>query len=379
MSEIEIRLPKLGESITEATIIQWLKEVGDTVALDEPLLEVATDKVNSEIPSPSKGTLIEKCVQPDDLVEVGELIAKIQVGEQLEASSPSPKSSTPETCYKKTLFSPAVMRLAQSEGLTIEQLSSIQGTGEGGRISKKDVENYLNETPLHQSKESEELVPMSSMRKAIAENMVRSFYQAPHASLVTEIDVTDVMELIKERKAKFFEEHGVKLTITPFVMHALSKALKRFPLLNASLQDDTIVLKHYINIGIAVNIDKGLVVPVIKNCEQSIIVTLATRLQEMATRARDKKLTAKEMEEGTITLTNFGMTGTLIGVPIIRHPEVAIIGMGHIQKRVIVQDNDSIAIRKMLYITLTFDHRVIDGIYGCQFLQAFKENLENST
>jgi 2-oxoglutarate dehydrogenase E2 component (dihydrolipoamide succinyltransferase) len=387
MSRIEIRLPKLGESITEATVVEWLKEEGDTIALDEPLLEVATDKVNSEIPSPSVGVLVEKCVSPDDVIEVGALIARIEINQECKQKevqvNPPPVEAVSTRQDKKTLFSPAVMRLAQSEGLTMDQLSSIKGTGEGGRVSKKDVEKFLSDAPFHQQeelpKESEEHLPMSPMRKAIAEGMVRSFYQAPHASLVAEVDVTDVMELVKERKATFFQEHGVKLTITPFVMQAMAKALKRFPLLNASLQDQTIILKHYINIGIAVNLDKGLVVPVIKNCQESNIVTLATRLQEMATRARERKLTANEMQEGTITLTNFGMTGTLIGVPIIRFPEVAIIGMGHIQKRVVVRDDDSFAVRQMLYVTLTFDHRVIDGIYGCQFLQTFKQNLENVT
>lgn len=368
MSDIEIRLPKLGESITHATVVQWLKEVGESVTMDEPLLEVTTDKLNSEIPSPVSGTLVEKYAAVDQELEVGELIARI--------SSNKPHEATQTFPQKNTVLSPAVLRLAQSEGLTIKQLETIEGTGSCGRISKKDVEHYLANKKSSSSHAKEDHIPMSTMRLAIAENMVRSFYQAPHASLVTEVDMTEIMKLIQQNKESFLKTHGVKLSVTSFVMQAMTKALKQYPLLNASLQDDTIILKHYINIGIAVNLDQGLVVPVVHNCDTLDIVGLALHLHEVALKARERKLTLQEMSEGTITLTNFGMTGTLIGVPIIRYPEVAIIGVGAVQKRVVVQEDDSFAVRQMMYVTLTFDHRVIDGIYGCQFLKSLKENLE---
>jgi len=282
---------------------------------------------------------------------------------------------------REEVFSPAVIRLAQSEGISLETLRQMKGTGEGGRITKKDVLAHM-QTPAKkpcplESKSDEEHIELTGMRKAIADNMVRSFYEAPHASLVLEADVTDVMQLIKKEKERFLQTHGVKLTITTFLIQALAKALQQFPLLNASLHDGTIIMKRYINVGIAVNIDKGLVVPVIKNCQDQNVVSVAKAVSDLSTRARSHKLAPDEVAEGTVTLTNFGMTGALIGVPIIRYPEVAIIGAGTIQKRVAVREDDSLAVRQMMYLTLTFVHRVIDGIYGCQFLAEFKRHLES--
>lgn len=215
------------------------------------------------------------------------------------------------------------------------------------------------------------------MRKVIADNMVRSFYQAPHASVVIEVDVTALTYLIKQQKERFLQTHGVKLTITTFLIQALTKALQQYPMLNASLDDKTIVIKRYINVGIAVSIEEGLIVPVIKQCQEKTIVSIAKALVDLSSKARTHKLSLDEVREGTVTLTNFGMTGALMGVPIIRYPEVAIIGVGTIQKRVHVTDENTFAIRDMLYLTLTFDHRVIDGVYGCQFLTAYKQHLES--
>ncbi len=389
MTEIvEIVLPKLGESIVGATVVQWLKKVGDEVGVDEALLEVSTDKVNSEIPSPVAGIVKEILVDVDDEIEVGAPLLKIEVGE-VAPSAPSPVTARAqvEPCPfkskgKEEVFTPAVLRLAQVEGISFDTLRSIDGTGEGGRITKKDVENHLAnkstpKVPISEPGEEEEHIRLSGMRKMIADNMVRSFYEAPHASLVSEADVTDIMHLIAHEKKRFKETHGVKLTITSFLIQAMTKALKQFPMLNASLQDETIIMKRSVNVGIAVNVEKGLMVPVVKNCHERNLVSLAHSVADLSGRARSGKLSPDEVSGGTVTLTNFGMTGALIGVPIIRHPEVAIIGAGTIQKRVVVREDDSFAVRQMMYLTLTFDHRVIDGIYGCQFLAAFKNHLES--
>ncbi len=353
-----------------ATVVNWLVQVGDLVILDQPLLEVATDKVNSEIPSPVAGRVQKILVLEDAEIEIGTPLILIATEGFIE-EKPLPCPALLEG------FSPAIVRLAQVEGLDMATLRQIKGSGEGGRITKKDVELFLEAGRKSAPVGKEERVKMSSMRKAIAENMVRSFYEAPHASLIAEVDVTEVMRLIEESKAKFFETHGVKLTITSFIIHALTKALQKFPMINASLEKETIVMKRYINMGLAVNVDKGLVVPVIKNCQERNIASLAKAVVDLSNRARAHKLAPDDVQEGTITLTNFGMTGALIGVPIIHHPEVAIIGVGAIQKRVVVREDDSLAVRQMVYVTLTFDHRVIDGIYGCHFLESFKEQLES--
>ena len=380
MKSVEVNLPKLGESIMGATIVAWLVKPGEEVALDQPLVEVSTDKVNSEIPSPIAGRVDKLLVDEEDEVEVGQPIISI-----ITEGEPSVEMAPEIPCpAKQEAFSPAVLRLAQVEGIDLKTLKQVKGSGEGGRITKRDVEAFLHsqresKAEAVTSSEEEERMQMSSMRKAIADNMVRSFYEAPHASLVAEADVTEVMRMIKESRDRFLKTHGVKLTVTTFIIHALTKALQKFPLLNASLEGETIVMKRYVNMGLAVNVDKGLVVPVVKNCQERNIVSIAKEVADLSYRAREHKLAHDDVTEGTITLTNFGMTGALIGVPIIRYPEMAIVGVGAVQKRVVVRDDESFAVRQMVYLTLTFDHRVIDGIYGCQFMQAFKEQLEAVT
>lgn len=392
---VDIRLPKLGESIVSATVVQWLKQEGDNVALDEPLLEVATDKVNSEIPSPVAGIVKEICVACDAQVEVGALVARVAarglVESKKQIAEPVCSKAKSQEKGQELFLSPAVLALARQEGLTEERLRKIEGSGAHGRITKKDVENYVAlsrreaiaqveqiNIPIadNVSRLGEERIAMSGMRKMIADNMVRSFYEAPHASLVIEADVTETMKLIKQEKERFLQAHDAKLTITSFILQAMTKAIAQYPMLNASLEQETIVLKRYVNIGIAVNVDKGLIVPVIKNCQERNLVSVAKALHDLSSRARLGKLSPQEVTDGTITLTNFGMAGALIGVPIIRYPEVAIIGVGGVQKRVVVREDDSFAVRHMVYLTLTFDHRVIDGIYGCQFLSSFKHYLE---
>lgn len=258
----------------------------------------------------------------------------------------------------------------------------------GGRLTKRDLEEYLDKkgtaptrcsapsAPSSSTAEVERL-KMSGMRKTIADNMVRSFYAAPHASLVTEVDVTAILKRIQKEKDQFFAQHGFKLTITAFIAYAISKALQEYPLINSSLEEDTILVKKFVNLGVAVSIDQGLVVPVIKRCQNLTITEIAQRLGELSAKARAGKLSPDDVSEGTITVTNFGMSGVQIGIPIIRFPEVAIVGVGATYKRVIPLEDDLLAVRTMMHISLTFDHRVLDGMYGCGYLGAVKKHLED--
>ena len=402
MSEdIKVLLPKLGESIHSATIVQWFKKIGDDVKLDEPLLEVSTDKVNSEIPSPAAGTLKEIHASPDQELQVGQLVAVIGLGTPSalaeEVQEIAPAASAPfsgaEGEEMKDFFSPALLRLAREKGVGLHELEKISGTGMSGRVTKQDLEEYLakrttSTKPCPMAAKvvapstgiagtDVERLKMSGMRKAIADNLVRSFYEAPHATLVTEVDVTSIIALIQKEKEEFLEKHGYKLTITAFVARAIAKALQEYPLINSSLEEDTILLKRYVNLGIAVSIEQGLVVPVIKHCQRLGITAIAKAIGELSVKARSGKLSPDDVDEGTITLTNFGMTGVQIGIPIIRYPEVAIVGIGATYKKVVPLENDLLAIRSMVFVSLTFDHRVLDGMYGCGFLGALKKHLED--
>lgn len=381
---IEIHLPKLGESIVSATIVQWLKEEGDLVMQDEPILEVSTDKVNSEIPAPYTGVLTEKLVQENQEVDVGAPLAKLLIEKKEKvAVSASINANEPTSMgdEKNDFLSPAVLNLARKKGVALEALSKIEGSGQGGRVTKKDVEDFLEKPNLNNSQIKPEAdiekLPMCGLRKAIADNMVRSFYQAPHASLVSEVDVTEIMEFVKENKAKFLETHGVKLTITSYIVQAIAHAVKNYPMVNASVDKDTILMKRFVNLGIAVSIENGVVVPVIKNCHQKDIPTIAKEVARLSDRARNNQLNQEDVRDGTITMTNFGMSGMHIGIPIIRFPEVAIIGVGSIHKTVSPITDTTFGIRQKVFLTLTFDHRVIDGIYGANFLNHVKSNLES--
>lgn len=387
--DIEVTLPKLGESILNATIVQWFKKEGEVIGKDEPLLEVATDKVNSEIPSPIAGTIKKIHAKPDQELGVGELLAVIStevavpVTASLEPPAAEKSSAHPPSEEKKDYYSPALLRLARENQISLHQLEKISGTGEGGRITKKDLENYLSKkgkpcpaTPPVSNGEIER-IKMTGMRKAIAENLVRSFYEAPHASLVCEVDVTDVMKAIKKEKEAYLQKHKVKLTITAFVARAISRALREYPFLNATLQEDTIVVKHFINLGIAVSVEQGIMVPVIRGIQKMRLEEISKAIANFAEKARHNTLSPDDVKEGTITLTNFGMSGIEIGIPIIRYPEVAIVGMGGISKKVVALDDDLFGVRQTMHITLTFDHRVIDGMYGCGFLASLKDHLES--
>lgn len=380
---IEIQLPKLGESIVSATVVQWLKKEGDSVSRDEPILEVSTDKVNSEIPAPEDGILLEILVDVDQEVDVGAPLAKLKIGKTDLTSQNIPvekvvQEESPEE-EKNDSLSPAVLNMARKKGISLEALSKIKGTGHGGRVTKKDLETYLENPSLHQNapKQDIEKVPMGNLRKAIAENMVRSFYQAPHASLIAEVDVTDVMSFIKENKQKFIDKYGVKITITSYIIHAIASSVQSYPMVNASVDKDTILMKKFVNLGIAVSIENGVVVPVIRNCHEKNIPAIAKEVANFSKKARDSKLTQDDIGDGTITMTNFGMSGMHIGIPIIHHPEVAIIGVGSIHKKVAPITDETFGVRQIVFLTLTFDHRVIDGIYGADFLNKVKTSLEN--
>jgi len=397
--EYKVTLPKLGESIVSATIVQWFKKVGDTVNLDEPLLEVSTDKVNSEIPSPVSGEIAQITAAPDQELQVGDLLAVIRLHGKTEAEKESRiierKEAVPAGGAQQEMrefFSPALIRIAREQGIPLEQLEKIPATGAGGRLTKRDLELFVekkqpcplssqssqgSKMPAPQAPASDiEHVKMTGMRKAIAENMVRSFYEAPHASLITEVDVTAVQKLIQREKESFLAKHGAKLTITGFVARAIAKALREYPLINSSLEGDTIVVKRFVNLGIAVSVDQGVMVPVIKSCQSMSLPQVSKAVSELSVKARSGKLSPEDVRDGTITLTNFGITGVQIGIPIIRYPEVAIVGVGAIHKKVVALDDDLFGVRSMMHISLTFDHRVLDGIYGCGFLNALKEHLE---
>ncbi len=380
--EIEICLPKLGESILSATVVHWFKKEGDHVLLDEPLLEVSTDKINSEIPSPVSGVLTRILAQQDQELQVGEPLARITTSDVAKnvLTAPRTTSNCPATSgsSQATFYSPSILRLAQEHGITMDKLSSIRGTGAEGRVTKQDLERYLEEKSAQPTaqKQGVESLKLTGMRKAIADNMVRSFYAAPHATLVTEVDVTKILKKIQGEREAFFAKEGVKLTITSFIAQAISQALISHPLINSSLQDDMILVKHFVNLGIAVSVDQGLMVPVIRECNKMTLSQIAHALHTLSTKARSGTLSLDEISEGTISLTNFGMSGVQIGIPIIRYPEVAIVGIGAISRRVVPLEDDSIAIRSMIHVSLTFDHRVLDGMYGCSFLGAVKAALE---
>lgn len=386
--EIDVTLPKLGESIVSATVVKWFKSEGEFVRKDEPLLEVATDKVNSEIPSPVSGVLHKVKAHPEQELDVGDLLGIIKTEEETKPSALSEQKKNSKTLSSnknmQNYFSPAILRISQENGISFDELLKIEGTGEGGRISKKDLEKYIANSKV--SSESNQLkspgntevehIKMTGMRKAIADNMVRSFYEAPHATLIAEVDVSDAMQLLKNEKESFIEKHGVKLTISAFVVRAISRALSEYPLLNASLENDTIVVKKFVNLGIAVSVNQGIMVPVIRNCQTLNLPQIAKEIQNFAQKAREGNLSPDDVKEGTATMTNFGMSGILIGIPIIRYPEVAIVGVGGIAKRVVALEDDVFSVRQMMHLSLTFDHRVIDGMYGCNFLNSVKQHLE---
>jgi 2-oxoglutarate dehydrogenase E2 component (dihydrolipoamide succinyltransferase) len=403
-------MPQMGESVAEGTITKWLKRVGDRVQQDEPLFEITTDKVDADIPSPAAGILSQILVHENETVAVNSVVAQIVAEEEAAAvelvptgeaaaagTSPPPEEGAPAPSPVPKApqvpgmirSSPLVRRIARDHGV---DLSRVKGTGVGGRVTKEDVLSYVAQSgagapraaappapgapppiiftgPTH-------VVPMTPMRRQIAERMVASRRTSAHAVTLFEVEMTKVVELMARRAEEFERRHGVKLTYTPFFVRAAVKALKQFPIINASVEGTNIVYKRDINIGIAVALETGLIVPVIKQADEKNFLEIARAVQDFADRARSKRLSVDEVQGGTFTITNPGVFGSLLGTPIIHQPQLAVLCVGAIEKRPVVRE-DAIAIRPMVYLTLSFDHRVIDGSVADQFMRQVKLALES--
>ena len=394
---VEIKMPQMGESITEGTVIKWFVAPGDRIERDAPLLEISTDKVDTEIPSPASGYIAEVLVEEGETVPVDTLVcilseekpdpAVLKRSAEAAADARDKAGSSAEAENDdKAWLSPAVRKLVRDHGLNA---SEIQGTGEGGRLSRKDVLNYIESRkgappaagadpgnkPVSPPR-GDRIEPMSLMRRKIAEHMVHSKSTSPHVSTVHEVDFTDVDEFRKKHRAEW-QERGVKLTYLPFLTQAVARALRTYPDLNASLVDDKIHYKAEVNIGLAVALDNGLVVPVLHQADKLSIAEIAAGVSDLADRARNKTLKPEEVQGGTFTITNPGGFGTLIGTPIINQPQSGILCFGAVQKRVVVvPGTDSIGVRNMSYLTLTFDHRLIDGAVADQFMENIRKTIE---
>jgi pyruvate dehydrogenase E2 component (dihydrolipoyllysine-residue acetyltransferase) len=402
-------MPQMGESIVEGTITKWLKKVGDPIQRDEPLFEISTDKVDSEIPSPATGVLTQIRHQEGETVQINTVVAVISEGgvtsrvtEPVMTPQPDARqpSSTPqdleaakEASEQTFRSSPLVRRIAKEESV---DLSQIEGTGLGGRITKKDILSHLSQKPLPEdfsrrqgedssppvggspraTSEHVEIVPMTAMRKSIAEHMVASRRISAHVTTVFEVDMTRIVQIKNQFSKEFLNREGIKLSYMPFFIKAIAHALKGFPSLNASIVEASIHYKKDINIGVAVALDWGLIVPVIKNADERSFLGIARDAVNLAKRARQKRLSPEDVQNGTFAITNAGVFGSLLGTPIINQPQVAILCIGAITKRpVVIQD--AVAIRSMVFLTLTFDHRLIDGAVADQFMGALKSSLEN--
>jgi 2-oxoisovalerate dehydrogenase E2 component (dihydrolipoyl transacylase) len=423
MATSTIKMPQLGESVTEGTVDKWLKQEGDFVKRDEPLVEVVTDKVNAEIPSPFEGKLVKIAVSEGETVRVGAVIAQIETGGASTTASAPPKdkeagvattevpperaggkapapvpvaaaaaTSTATAGTDHVRLSPAVRKLAAEHGIDPTALS---GSGLGGRVTRDDVLAALNAAPAPAQAPArpttqpppaparvdgkrEELVKLSVMRRSIAEHMVRSLQTSPHAWTLQEIDVTGLVRYREAEKDSFKGRHGTALTYLPFVAQILCEALKQFPWLNSSWSDDGVILKRYINLGIAVAIPDGLIVPVVKDADRLGFTDLVKAINDLVERARNKQLRPDDVQGGTFTLNNTGATGSIASQPIINQPQAAIITTESIVKRAVIVD-DAIAIRHMMNMCLSFDHRIIDGMMAGEFLGAIKKRLEEWT
>ena len=411
-------MPQLGESVTEGTVDRWLKKEGDFVKRDEPLVEVVTDKVNAEIPSPFEGTLVKISVTEGSTVNVGAEIAQIETEAAAAASAPAeappqpaaaPTPATPSPSpdggrtapeaaeEKKSRFSPAVRRLAEEHGINP---ATIKGSGEGGRVTRDDVLAFVqagsqpaapaeapaapapapSKPPTQPSPREgeEELVRISAVRRSIAEHMVRSKATSPHAWTLIEVDVSELVKYREAEKEGFRARHGFPLTYLPFVAQILCEALHEFPYLNSSWTDDGILLKKYIHLGIAVAYPEGLIVPVVHNADHLGFTELARTMNDLATRARNKQLKPEDVQGGTFTLNNTGANGSFASGPIINQPQAAILTTETIERRPRVI-NEAIAIRSIMNMCMSFDHRIIDGLTAGQFINWIKARLEGWT
>jgi 2-oxoglutarate dehydrogenase complex dihydrolipoamide succinyltransferase (E2) component len=392
---VDVIMPQMGESVSEGTILKWLIKEGDRVEKEQPIVEISTDKIDTEVPSPVNG-VIKKILYPEGkTLPVQTVIAQIEAVEEGKEIRISGKGTevtkkTEEVMSSMVIekideaekkYSPLVRKLAKEYNIKLEQ---IKGTGEGGRITKKDIMDYMasksgiTEIKTRQVEprvvEREVLIPTNQKRKITAERMVQSKRTAPHVTTVFEIDMTKVAQCREINKDNLIKE-GIHLTYLPFITVATVNALKEFPILNSSWTDDGIIQKNYINIGIAVSLEDGLIVPVIKDADKKDILQLAREIQDVAQRSRSKKLKPEDIQSGTFTITNYGLNGSLFGTPIIVLPQVAILGVGAVVKRSVIVD-DAIAIRLMAYLSLSFDHRVMDGANADKFLRKIKDILE---
>jgi 2-oxoglutarate dehydrogenase E2 component (dihydrolipoamide succinyltransferase) len=442
MAIVDLVMPKLGESIMEATVLKWHKQPGDTIQMDETLLEIATDKVDSEVPSTAAGVIEEILFKVNDVVPIGTVIArirtevvsgfgsrvpgetpkapmaeKIQEAVVVEASQPQTINYQPPTSNGSSnrFYSPLVLNIAASEGVSMTELENIPGTGNEGRVTKKDILQFVSERKVSGSgsrvsssqsvsvvKESYqpetrpsinsgqqlttysgnvEIIEMDRMRKLIADHMVRSKQTSPHVTSFTEADVTNLVQWRDRVKKDFEKREGTKITFTPLFIEAIVRCIKKFSLINCSLDGNNIIIKKDINIGMATALPSGnLIVPVIKNADQLNLVGLTKQVNNLADAARNGKLKADDTQGGTFTFTNVGTFGSLMGTPIINQPQVAILALGAIKKRPVVIETpagDSIAIRHMMYLSMSYDHRIVDGSLGATFLTAVAKELEN--
>ncbi len=435
---IEIAMPKMGESVMEGTIIKWYKKVGDKVKKDETIFEISTDKVDTEIPSPEEGTIVEILVGEQETVAVGTIVAKLAVGsdvqipvtqvtkeresvEQVEDSVSMHDNFSVQNNIRDDIqsdagdrfYSPLVLSIAEKENVSFDELRKIKGTGIEGRVTKKDIFAYIErrksepgktiaapkvisetqksaapapsfvpETPqVSYSSDDVIKIPMDNIRMKIMEHMIHSRDTSVHVTSLIEADITTIHNFINQKKDEYLHKENVKLTYMAFIADAVVKSLKKYPLLNSTIDGNTILQKKFINLGIAVAIEPaGLIVPNIKGAGERNVIGLAKAIADLANRARTKKLIPDDISNGTFTITNYGVFGTIFGTPIINQPEVAILGVGAVQKKPVVIEvngSDSIAVRHIVALTLSHDHRLIDGMLGGLFLKSVKEILEN--
>jgi 2-oxoglutarate dehydrogenase E2 component (dihydrolipoamide succinyltransferase) len=442
MADIEMLLPKMGESVAEATIIKWLKKEGDKIEADEPVLEIATDKVDSEIPAPAGGILLKRLFNEGDVVQVGKAIAVIGSGDSkpasapaaapaqtASASAPAQKAASsapaatavhadiPKSGESGRFYSPLVRNIAKQEGISVNELENIQGTGAQGRVTKNDILSYLpNRGQQQQSAQvaepsvksaptaapaqtapapsanghakpavwmgpDDEIIEMDRMRKLIADHMVNSKHTSPHVTSFVEADLTNVVMWREKIKKNFEKREGEKLTFTPIFIEAVVKAIKDFPMINVSVDNGKIILRKNINIGMAAALPSGnLIVPVIKNADRMNLLGLTKAVNDLANRARNNKLQPDEIQGGTYTISNVGTFGNVMGTPIINQPQVAILAVGAIRKKPAVIETpygDTIGIRHMMFLSHSYDHRVVDGALGGSFVRRVADYLEN--
>ncbi len=428
MAEVELIMPKMGESVAEATIIKWLKAEGDKIEAEESIIEIATDKVDSEIPSPEDGIVKKLLFDENDVVQVGQVIAIIETegtsGDSVskafvsetkteEAISKAINNTvsaavTAEQSDKKAIngkfLSPLVRSIAEAEGITVSEIDSINGSGKEGRVTKDDMLNYLQtrgtksnsiteEVPKASVAASaskavsiaigsdDEIIEMDRMRKLISEHMVRSKHTSPHVTSFVEADVTNMVLWRNKIKNKFQEREGEKITFTPIIIEAVAKAIKDLPMINVSVDGDHIIKRGHINIGMATALPSGnLIVPVIKDADQKNLIGITKSVNDLANRARNNKLQSDEVSGGTFTVTNVGTFGNVMGTPIINQPQAAIMAIGTIKKKPAVIETpfgDTIGIRHMMFLSLSYDHRVVDGSLGGSFVRKVADYLEN--